>query len=363
MKERGLSLLIVGLIVVGVLVVGGFFLSSEWLDKYLDNEGSENFYYSFSFENGMQGWEPDGTDLDSPPVEWSIENSNKLSTVGESSLRFYLANLNDAGKIWVERKFSVESERTYNVKVSYDFASADYGVNLWRIITGAMSSKPLEGNKPNLIFQGDTGVGAKPENLEWLRKDYEFTVNSGSDGNIFVNVGVWGTWETTRIYFVDNIHIQIEPVARIFGSVQLETFAFDHANLGSPVIENGLKYSIENLETRNFGKIISSEKEENFFNFSLIPSEPRKFIQSTDFEKSYLVIFQEFPSSSSPDYRIENASREEKQLNISITDSNKSGTTDITVETLLIRIDRNGKNPPEEVKIITEENKTVTLKY
>lgn len=214
MEDNNLVLLVIGVVVVGVLVSVFAVLNLGLLNGFGENKKDENVYsYSFSFENGMQGWAVNGTDLDHPPVEWSIENSDKLSTLGESSLRFYLANLNDAGKIWIERKFQVRPERTYQVEISYDLASGDYGVNLWRIITGAMSSRPLQDNKGNLIFQGDTGVGSKPENnFEWLNKNYEFKLNSGTDGNIFVNIGVWGTWETARVYFLDNVQIKIKPV-------------------------------------------------------------------------------------------------------------------------------------------------------
>jgi len=96
--------------------------------------------YSFSFENGMEGWEKKGTDLGNPPIDWSIERSQDRATDGTNSLKYYLNNLTDAGKIWIVRRFSLESEKVYKIRVEYDFASRDFGqFNLFQLITGLIN--------------------------------------------------------------------------------------------------------------------------------------------------------------------------------------------------------------------------------
>jgi len=160
---------------------------------------------TFSFEEDMEGWVVNGTDLDNPPVEWSVERSKDIASDGKSAVRLYLNNMNDAGKIWIERPFDGEPNRTYQVHVEYDFASADWGdMNLWTIITVVVP----ESAKMELVFQGDTGNNAKPEDgFVWLRKSYDFNVESGPDGKVYVIIGVWGIWETARTYYLDNIDI------------------------------------------------------------------------------------------------------------------------------------------------------------
>ena len=87
--------------------------------------------HKFSFEHDMEGWIINGTDLDNPPVEWSIERSQDIASNGETAVRLYLNNMNDAGKIWIELPFDVEPHRAYEVHLEYDLASADWGdVNL-----------------------------------------------------------------------------------------------------------------------------------------------------------------------------------------------------------------------------------------
>lgn len=161
----------------------------------------------FSFEQGMDGWVAQGTDLSNPAVEWSIERSGDMASEGDTSLKVYLNNLNDAGKIWIQRPFDVDPESYYQVHVDYDFASADYGdLNLWTIITGAVLGPPTKADE--LVYQRDTGNGAdKDEGYKWLHKTYTFDMRTGPEKEIYVIIGVWGTWETARTYYIDNIKV------------------------------------------------------------------------------------------------------------------------------------------------------------
>lgn len=192
--KRLLCLLITGLLILGACVGPGT---------------PPSVAYRSSFERDMDGWVAEGTDLDNPPVEWSIERSPDLASDGETAIRLYLNNINDAGKIWVERAFDVEPNREYQVHLEYDFASADWGdVNLWAIITGIvpMPSKAQGG----LIYQEDTGNNARPEDgFVWLYKSYDFTVESEQEGKLYIMIGIWGTWETARTYYIDNVNVAI----------------------------------------------------------------------------------------------------------------------------------------------------------
>ena len=167
--------------------------------------------FSFTFETGLAGWAPDGTDLDDPPVEWSIEASDERADDGQNSVRLHLENLNDAGKIWIERSFELAPRTTYEVRLSYDFATADFGdVNLWRVIAGAANEDPE--TVDDLEFQGDTGNGAGEDvGFVWLRKEFTFTATTGSDGRLWVFLGVWGTSEFGRTYFVDGVDLAFTP--------------------------------------------------------------------------------------------------------------------------------------------------------
>jgi len=162
---------------------------------------------TFSFETDEEGWQACGTDLSDPPVEWSVRRTTETAEDGVACLRFFLNNLNDAGKIWVERPFDVKPNRRYRVTVSYAFGTADFGeVNLWRIITGVAPAPPT--GSADLMFQDSTGSGSdSDEGYRWLEKSYSFDVPSGPDGVLYVTIGVWGTWETPRTYYVDGVRV------------------------------------------------------------------------------------------------------------------------------------------------------------
>jgi len=187
------------LIVVGSLSVGGCDCPLD-LWPFLDCD-------CFSFEADLQDCQGNGTDLSDPPVEWSIERSEELARTGDAAVKLTLNNTNDAGKIWIERQFSVKPNCKHHVQVVFSLASADFGtINLWRIITGVTTTRPT--SRDDLTFQDNTGNGSEADvGHVWLDKGYSFDVESGADGELWVAIGVWGTWETARTYYVDDIRV------------------------------------------------------------------------------------------------------------------------------------------------------------
>lgn len=167
---------------------------------------------SFSFDTGMEGWDVMGADLDSPPVEWEIEQTTEVARSGVGSVRLMLDNLNDAGKIWIVRGFDAEPGRTYQVDVAFAFGTADFGsVNLWTIIAGAHDTPPDDATE--LDFRDNTGTGeSTDEGLVWLDKRYTSTVTADADGMLYVAIGVWGTYEVARTYFIDDVVVDLDEM-------------------------------------------------------------------------------------------------------------------------------------------------------
>jgi len=163
--------------------------------------------YTFSFENDMEGWQAKATDVDDPPVEWSIEHTEEMAKDGSASVKLFLNNLNDKGKIWFERGFELKPNTLYRVTVDFAFATAVFGqMNLWRIIAGVLPDPPQTAD--DLIYQGDTGNGSDSDvGYKWLQKSYTFDVTSSPDGMLYVFIGVWGTWEVGRTYYIDNVRV------------------------------------------------------------------------------------------------------------------------------------------------------------
>jgi len=93
------------------------------------------------------------------------------------------------------------------VDVTCGFATPDYGsMNLWRIIGGALPRSPQ--TRDDLVYQGDTGNGADTSTgFVWSVKRYTFSAVASSGGELFVILGIWGTYETPRTYYLDDVRV------------------------------------------------------------------------------------------------------------------------------------------------------------
>ena len=167
----------------------------------------------FSFEQDLEGWTPDGADLElgGGSINWSIARSQDRATEGTASLKFYLENLNDAGKIWIARPFPAEPNQIYQVRVGYSLASSDYGfANHFTIISGVLKQPPKVPDDLRSTFQDLTLNGNDSDvGYVWLDKGYEFTAEANDEGILYVLIGVWGTFETPRTYYVDNVRLSL----------------------------------------------------------------------------------------------------------------------------------------------------------
>jgi hypothetical protein len=167
--------------------------------------------FESSFEAGLDGFVADGTDLDDPPIEWSIARTDERADDGEWSVRLELENLNDAGKIWIERPFDLEAGVAYDVEVSYAFGTSDFGdVNIWTIIAGIGPQDPE--SVDDLTFQGSTATGNDEDvGIVWLENVFTSTATASAEGELWVSIGVWGTSEFPRTYYLDDVEIAFTP--------------------------------------------------------------------------------------------------------------------------------------------------------
>ncbi|MCX6376717.1 MAG: hypothetical protein NTU88_11915, partial [Armatimonadetes bacterium] len=171
--------------------------------------------YRYSFEGNFEGWAADACD-DMPGPNWHIIPTQAAHYSGAWALELYLANYNDATKIWIEKPFLVQAGGIYNVRVRWQFASSDWGMaNLFSIIA-SISGKDPE-TRSDFTVIGNTGNGDFHYYV-WLPKEYAkngvapIATDEAGVGVIWVAFGVWGTWETPRTYYVDYTLVDITPI-------------------------------------------------------------------------------------------------------------------------------------------------------
>jgi len=162
-----------------------------------------------SFESGLGQWTPVAIDLGEPAAPWSIEGSDEEASAGSRSVKLTLDNINGAAKTWIERELEVAPGQAYDVDISFDLGSADVGaLNLWTVIAGAYAEPPRDAFE--LTFQDDTGNGAAVDDgYHWMAKSYTVHARSNEEGYLYVTIGVRGTSESARSYYVDNVRLQL----------------------------------------------------------------------------------------------------------------------------------------------------------
>ena len=175
----------------------------------LDIVNAPEFDDTFTFESGLEDWTARGRDLTNPTDLWEVVPSADRASDGAKSVRLHLESVNSQGKIWIERKYSVEKDQIYTVYVAFDFGSADFGsVNLWQMLVGAAPASPATATAPVPSAVGDTGNGQPTDQgFKFARKTFTTEAKSDADGNLFVYAGVWGTSPFSRNYYVDKLEV------------------------------------------------------------------------------------------------------------------------------------------------------------
>ncbi len=141
---------------------------------------------------------------------------------------------------------------------------------------------------------------------------------------------------------------------------EYESVVFDHADIGRPIFDGGVEFDDARVN-RHDVELFESEADIDRFDLDTLESIDRSaadFVRGTDFESAYLVGFQALPASSHPDYRVERIERITDDIHLHVTDASEGGTADITVETLLVRIPRNGDSAPRHATVTTEAGRT-----
>lgn len=146
-------------------------------------------------------------------------------------------------------------------------------------------------------------------------------------------------------------HTTAEPPA---GSLGYDVTVFDSGWTGQPILEGGLAYPDDfDANASHYATLLTDASDTERFNRSQLPDDIERFVDETDFETASLVVVQAYPKSSVPDYRVESVTRDGGRLDVRLNDSSEMGTDDITLETVLIRVDHDG-TPPSEARIETQ---------
>lgn len=134
----------------------------------------------------------------------------------------------------------------------------------------------------------------------------------------------------------------------------VETYVSDQYSNDASAVEGGIVFPNDSTDRTFYATPVASKNEPERFDASVLEEPAEALVANTSFENSYLVVIQAFPASSAPDYRVEGIDRTGNGLHLRINDSSRYGTDDVTVETLLVRVPKDGA-VPDLVSVTTED--------
>lgn len=207
-----------------------------------------------------------------------------------------------------------------------------------------------------IIHQPDGGfTWTFPVSQAGLTRD-SYTVCSALEPGVYRFV-YWGMMD-------QNLALSVQFTAGDVASRQVEdydSYVFDHAGLDAPIVDGGIQFDPDGVIHRHVVALLTSAGDADRFDQSLlreVDAGAADFVANTDFATESLLVFQEFPMASSPDYSLERVERQGEAVHVFVDDSSQGGTADITVETVLVRIPHAGDSPPRYATVTTEDDVT-----
>lgn len=155
----------------------------------------------FSFEGSLQSWEPHGLDLLAGAAEenWSIKSDPGASYDGPSSARFFLDNVNGAGKIWLERTFTLSPPGRYTAHVDFAVRGAKDAVAADQLIAGILPEPPRNADALQKALRGPGIAGST-----WATRSYDLELDGGA---ATVVLGISGAAPGKVLYYLDAVTV------------------------------------------------------------------------------------------------------------------------------------------------------------
>src|SRR5712664_3913681 len=155
----------------------------------------------FSFEGSLQGWVPQALDLriGDQQEAWSITSDPTAPFDGASSARFFLESVNGAGKIWLERTFTLPSSGRRRAHIDFAALGSSDAVTPDSLIVGVFRAPPRSADELQPALQPPGIAGAR-----WTLHAYELEVEGAA---VTVVIGLVGASRARTIYHLDALTV------------------------------------------------------------------------------------------------------------------------------------------------------------
>jgi hypothetical protein len=136
-------------------------------------------------------------------VQWHIRRVSNISRSAMHSMELFIDGKQDDGTIWLERKISVKENTQIRISVSFWFYSEQKSFNtIAAVVAYAGLVEPQ-------VEDDFAVVGLANEAAGWKNYVYTANLNTDSNGEVWVAVGITVRWETYMTYYIDDVRIEI----------------------------------------------------------------------------------------------------------------------------------------------------------
>lgn len=167
--------------------------------------------FTFSFDDGLDGWTGGHADGGAPAAQ--VEATQRQAFSGDGAAELTLdATEEGTGTVWMQREMVLEPNVSYEVRMHYQFGTEDAtedDVPAWDLLTG-VATPPI--GPDDLVRHGTTGHD-QLEAFQWLAKEATHQATTGADGMLAVALGVRATTPSVRAYLLDEVDLTFTPVA------------------------------------------------------------------------------------------------------------------------------------------------------
>jgi len=160
------------------------------------------------FESGFEEWEDDADvphDPNNPgqTVGWNITRSTDIAYSGQYAVQLFIDGSQDDGTIWLERRIVTSRNTQVLVTMSFWLYSEHESFNTIAAVVAYVGIRNPEEESDFKV------LGAANQVAGWKQYKLEAKVNTESNGELWVALGISVRWETVMTYYIDSVEITV----------------------------------------------------------------------------------------------------------------------------------------------------------
>ncbi|RLK54894.1 uncharacterized protein DUF4859 [Actinokineospora cianjurensis] len=138
-----------------------------------------------------------------------VDKNGTVVRSGSTAARFRIRSFNSAGKPWIQWYYSnPQQSSALPVEISFYVRSSSGGsANAWNAAAYAGTANPhSDSGSPSAGWQYQSITHTANT---WAKYTFTTTVNTLSQSELDVAVGIAATWPATRTYYVDDVVVKV----------------------------------------------------------------------------------------------------------------------------------------------------------